>query len=74
MKRGRMLADHQVDGVNYKVDQVVDFPDAAADGLAALGVFDGHPDAVAHCVEGLKVKPLAHPVAEAEKPKEKAKK
>lgn len=59
MKRVRVLAAAQIDGVQYRPNQVVDLPDAAA----AQAVKDGIVDADKTAVEqGLKEsgKPIAH--------------
>lgn len=67
MKRVRMLADMQVDGLQYKTNQIVDFPDAIAKTLTASNPEQGltpQADASAagieYCARDLKAEPIVH--------------
>ena len=47
----RILADVQVEGTDYKPNQVVDLPTDVAKQLAKAGQVDPNPDAVTYCIE-----------------------
>jgi hypothetical protein len=55
-----MLVDKQVEGLSYKANQVVDYPDALAkkliDGLEA----DASKAGVDYCIDELGAKPIKH--------------
>lgn len=56
----RILADVNVHGVDYKPNQVVDLPADTAKQLAAAGNADASKEAVAYCVDELKVEVIVH--------------
>jgi hypothetical protein len=60
MKTVRMLVDHEVDGLKYKVNQVVSFPDGTAKVLVNGGVADASKEAVDYCKSELKAEPIVH--------------
>lgn len=56
----RILTDVNVQGVDYKPNQVVDVPAAIAKQLAGAGSADASADAVAYCVDELKAEVIVH--------------
>ena len=56
----RILADVKVQNVDYKPNQVVDFPAALAKQLTTSGNADAAPEAVAYCTDELKAEVIAH--------------
>ena len=56
----RILADVNVQGVDYKPNQVVDFPAGIAKQLAAAGNADASAEAVAYCTDELKSEVVVH--------------
>lgn len=56
----RVLCMINVDGVEYKPDQVVDLPAGIAKSLAAEGQVDPHKEAVAYCVKELGAEVVMH--------------
>jgi hypothetical protein len=55
-----MLVDQRVDGLDYKGNQVVDFPNELADKLVAGGAADNNKNAVQYCIDELGAKPIVH--------------
>lgn len=62
----RILADTQVQGVDYKPNQVVDLPDDIAKSLVKEGVADSNKAAIAYCTTELKAEVVTHVVPKAE--------
>lgn len=62
MKRiiARVLVDLVIQGLAYKVDQVVDLPENLAKPHVADGSIDASPDAVDYCRKELKSPELVH--------------
>lgn len=60
MKRVRMLFDHEVDGLRYRCDQVVDFPNDVARELVNVGAADASKEAVAFATKESGGKVLVH--------------
>jgi hypothetical protein len=71
--KARILADTTIDGVGYKVNQVVAFDEKHAEQLKEAGAIDTSAAAVKYCVEELDAEPVEHAAAEA-KPAAKTKK
>jgi len=72
MKRVCILCDSSIEGVLYKVGQVVDLPDKLAAGLVDNGHADPSPASVNHRIDKLNVVPVVH--GEPEETDEPAKK
>ena len=60
MTRVRMLVDHKVEGLNYKCNQVVDFPASLAAELVGGNFVDASPGAVEYGLAELGQEPLVH--------------
>lgn len=60
MKRVRILVDRTVEGLQYKTNQVVDFPDAVGKQLIESGEVDDSKGAVKYCMEELGAEPIVH--------------
>jgi len=55
-----MLVDKPVEGLNYKANQVVDFPDALAKKLMEGLEADDSKAGVSYCMDELGAKPIKH--------------
>jgi vacuolar-type H+-ATPase subunit I/STV1 len=62
-KKIRMLVDREIDGVKYKPNQVVIFPEALEKALVNGGEADASKAAVAYCEEELGAKAITHEAA-----------
>jgi hypothetical protein len=60
MKRVRILVDRTVEGLQYKANQVVDFPESIAKQLIETGEVDDSKGAVKYCMEQLGAEPIVH--------------
>lgn len=62
MKRVRMLVDKTVDGLQYRANQVVDFPNDVAAALTDGDIkeADASQGAVDYCMKELKAEPIVH--------------
>ena len=56
----RILTGTPVDGVQYAGNRVVSFKPELAKQLKAAGAVDDSKEAVAYCLEELKVEPVVH--------------
>lgn len=56
----RVLVDFQLEGLQYKCDQVVKLPDDVAKALQANGIIDTHKDAVAYATAENEGRVLVH--------------
>lgn len=71
--KARILTDTRIDGVDYKVNQLVVLDDKQAELLEESGVLDTSKGAVDYCIDELDAKPIEHkPKEEAAAPSEKA--
>lgn len=71
--KARVLVDTQVQGVDYKPNQLVELPDDIAKSLAKEGIVDTNKAAIAYCVDELKVEVIVHQkpaAADAQQPTE----
>jgi len=60
MKRVRILVDRTVDELRYRVNQVVDFPDAIGKQLTATGEVDDSKGGIDYCIKELGAEPIVH--------------
>lgn len=58
-KKVRVLVDTRIEGIDYKIDQVVELPDGVAKAYAKEGVVDIAPEAVSY-VLGLGAEVIVH--------------
>lgn len=58
--KARVLVDTKVQGVDYKPNQLVEFPDDVAKSLAKEGIVDTNKAAIAYCVDELKSEVVVH--------------
>lgn len=56
----RILTDTTIDGVDYKVNQVVVLDDKQAKSLEESGALDTSAEAVEYCIDELGAKPIEH--------------
>lgn len=56
----RILTDTTIDGVDYKVNQVVVLDGEQAERLQEAGVLDTSPASVKYCVDELGAAPIEH--------------
>lgn len=64
--KSRILTDTTIDGVGYKVNQVVVLDGEQAEQLREAGVLDTSAASVKYCVDELDAKPIEHEPEEEE--------
>jgi hypothetical protein len=63
-KKARILVNQTLDGIDYKVNQVIDADSALIKDLVKQGSVDDNAAAVKHCIDNEGAEPILHQTSE----------